>query len=154
MFIPTYRMGTASAFIETGDLQLIRDDSTRIRLSRLVDDVRRIQSIERLLVDTAFPVLVRLRERTATTDLFADLALLTEGALRNAGTYVESHSRAIPENNQLSFAEDYADLLNDAASFRDWTISNHLLLGLQLQRGAILESVQRTRQQVEADLNR
>ncbi len=152
--LPTYRMGTASALIETGDLQLIRDDSTRIALSRLVDDVQRVQGIEQTLVEAFFPVLVRLRERTATTDLYADLALLPVEEMRNGTAYIESHAQTIPENGQLSFAEDYAALLNDAASFRDWrAMSDHLLV-LQTLHRRLLVLVQGTRQQVEAERNR
>ncbi|GAB5535570.1 MAG: hypothetical protein Rubg2KO_18190 [Rubricoccaceae bacterium] len=127
--IPAYRMGTARALVETGDLQLIRDDSTRITLSRLVDDFQRTQRIQQTLTELILPGLVGLRKRTATTGLYADLARLPAGSFQNnqASAFFEQHAQSLPENGRLSFSEDYADLLNDADAFRDWRdLSDHL----------------------------
>ena len=154
--IPTFRMGTARALVETGDLQLVRDDSTRIALSRLVDDHQRFQYMQQTLTSLILPGIVSLRKRTATTNLYRDLVRLPAGIRRNDGVarYVESHSHSIPENGELPFGEDYADLLSNAEAFRDWRdLSDHLLV-MQTQYGLILESVQRTRAKVEEDLGR
>ncbi|GAB5518900.1 MAG: hypothetical protein RhofKO_11510 [Rhodothermales bacterium] len=154
--IPTYRMGTARALVETGDLQLIRDDSTRTALSRLVDEFQRSYNLQQNLVGLIFPSLVGLRKRTATTDLYTDLIGLATGVRRQDRIVglIGPHAKTIPEDGQLPFEEDYADLLNDAEAFRDWRdMSDHLLV-LQAQYRRILETVQRTLAQVEAELSR
>lgn len=147
--IPTYRTGTAQALIGTGDLYLIRNDSTRIALSRLVDDVRRMQEVQETLVSIILPHLEFMTMQTATTNLFIDVPV---ESLRVGEAYIEAHLQSIPASGQLSFAEDYMQLRGDVETFRRWRVFSDHLLVLQIHYRSILEIVQQTLVQVEADL--
>jgi hypothetical protein len=148
--LPTYSTGAADALLETGDLHLIRDDSTRLSVLRMLDHVRESQKQEALLVGLILPILQRQRERTAATNLYAD-AQRIHPELR-VSAYARTLAPDVPEGARLPFSVEYAALLADEAAFRDWrAVSDHLIV-LQTIYERALGVVRNARRHVEEAL--
>jgi hypothetical protein len=147
VYLPTYSTGAADALVQTGQLGLIRDDSTRLAVFRMLDQVRHEQRREELVLDLIVPILQRERERTATTHLYRDAARLSDGG--GPFEYARQLGAALPDRS-APFQTTYQSLLRREDAFRDWSVVSDHLIVLQTTYERALRVVRSTHGKVQA----
>jgi hypothetical protein len=147
--LPTYSTGAAEALLQAGDLSLVRDDSARLSVFRMVEQLRDARSRETLVLGMTTPILQRERERTATTNLYADVARLGAGT-ESLTAYARELAASTPSGVAPPFATRYESLIRREDAFRDWRVVSDHLIVLQTTYERALRVVRRTREHVQA----
>jgi hypothetical protein len=147
----TFVIGTATALVETGDLNLIRNDSLRSSITQYIDRIEKVNSYLAHNDEDSRPYIATLSERVDFGD--AEIA-------RHSPAELDSLARAqptfpIPEAPRRPFAPlDVEALLRDREAYTAaWNLSRiRRLMAGNLQRG--LGDTAALREQIEAELNR
>ena len=149
--LPTYSKGAAEALLRGSELTLIRADSTRLAVFRMLDQLHQSEVRETMLVQAIVPILQRQRERTAATPIYADVVRIS-----GPGQPFYEYARQLASEQggalRPPFAVSYESVLRREESFRDWrSVADHLLV-LQTGFERTLAVVRDTRRLVEAEI--
>ena len=148
---PTFVTGTATALVETGDLNLIRDDSLRLSITHFIDRIERVNSYLAHNDQDSRPYIATLSERVDFGD--AEIA-------RYSPAKLDSLARALPAfpfpvAPQRAFAPlDVEALLRDREAYTAaWNLSRIRRTMAGNRRSGLRVTVA-LREQVEAELDR
>ena len=151
MTIPGVVTGTATALVETGDLNLIRDDSLRSSITKYIDLVDENLEYMAINLDHARPHIVTLSERVD----FADARVVAFGSPERLDAARRANPMfPIPEAPQRAFAPlNVEALLQDREAYTAiWNLWR-MRSAMSSNRRRALEATVTLREQIEAELN-
>lgn len=140
--LAAYSVGSAKALVATGELQLVRNDSVRLTISRLLDDVDQAREAERWLFEIMTPLIERIARKTTSLEVYADLERMAPPRLQVA--LDSSLLRSIQRRGRPPDIE-VEELIRDKGSVKDLLALLDGMQSLNAWRGQVLIKIKASR---------